>query len=550
MAALGLTPDKGLTPVELCGLIGALDQWLVQELGEMAQPLDLLAVGGAAIALQWDPGRVTDDVDVISDLLPADLWEGAAAVAASREDVRADWLNDAAKIGVLSPQVDAEPALIYDGRNIRVYGASARYVMAMKAVAGRPTDLEDLPGLVEEGRFGSLDEALEWVARAHSHHQVPVAAQYIIESVWAEIMERGSRQTAPAAGHLAVRPGRHSEWGWEVELARADGEPLTGWARYPSMEHALEAADLARELLDAPERLRFEKWEWDWQPGDPGPGDRRLTVVPVPQVGGWTVRVVDPTGESRRVSLPYPTQQDAWAAQSFIANASRALGDPRQRGPVQVRVSGVCNCRQRGSPCRHYGHPAPVRNSMSVSIRPHRDTTQDWEVAVHGVDGSPVLVSSPLPTEEAAAGVRDFALAVANAAHPVRFEGWEPWRWDGPGYFPPSADQAATTVRIKPPPTPQSDVWRLQARRSGGDVLATSPSHPSRQAAADALEFVGALSVLAGDPARAGRVRDTTSDADRTCSCLTLGANCLHYETTNPDTRGPDRGHRGPGIGL
>jgi len=68
----------------------------------LAQPFDLLAVGGAAIALQWDPGRVTDDVDVISDLLPADLWEGAAAVAASRDDVRADWLNDAAKIGALS----------------------------------------------------------------------------------------------------------------------------------------------------------------------------------------------------------------------------------------------------------------------------------------------------------------------------------------------------------------------------------------------------------------------------------------------------------------
>ena len=109
-------------------------------------------------------------------------------------------------------------------------------------------------------------------------------------------------------------------------------------------------------------------------------------------------------------------------------------------------------------------------------------------MAVHGVDSSPVLVSSPLHTEESAAGSRDFALAVANAAH------------------------------------------------------------PSQQAAAEALEFVGAVSVLAGDPARTGRVRDTTSDADRTCSCLTLGADCPHYETADPDTRRPDRGHRSPDI--
>lgn len=380
-------------------------------------------------------------------------------------------------------------------------------------------------------------------------HQIPVAAQYIIESVWAEIVERGSQQKTPATGYLAVRPAR-SEWGWKIELAQAGGEPLTGGARYPSMEHALEAAGFARELLDAPERLRFEEWEWGWQLGDPDPGNGRLTVVPVPQVGGWSVRGVETTGKSRRVSLPYPTHQDAWVAQSFIESADRALGHPEHRGFLQLRVSGVCNCRGSGRPCRHYGHPAPMHNAVSVGIRPHRVTTHDWEVVVRGVDGSPVLLSSPFPAEEAAAGGRDFALAVVNAAHPIRFEGWKPWLRDGPGYLPPSADEAATTLRVKPPPSPESDVWRLQARRADGYVLATSLPYPSQQAAAEALDFLGALSVLAGDPARTGRVRDTTSDADRTCSCLTLGADCLHYETAEPDTRGPARGHRRPDIGL
>ena len=189
MAALGLTPEEGLTPDQLLGLFGALDQWLVRRLGKLAAPFELLVVGGAAISMQWDPGRVTNDVDVVSDRLPGDLWEGAAEVAAGQEGVRPDWLNDAAKIGALSRQVDAGPTLVYEGTNLLVYGASARYVMAMKLVAGREIDLKDLPTLLRAADFESLDEALEWVTRAHSHRLIPVAAQYILEEAWADFLK-------------------------------------------------------------------------------------------------------------------------------------------------------------------------------------------------------------------------------------------------------------------------------------------------------------------------------------------------------------------------
>lgn len=159
MAAVGLTPEDGLTPDQLLELFGALDSWLVRRMGELAAPLELLVVGGAAIAMQWDRGRLTNDVDVVSNRLPRDLWEGAAEVAAGQEGVRPDWLNDAAKIGALSARVDAEPTLVYEGTNLLVYGASARYVMAMKLVAGREIDLKDLPTLLRAAEFESLDEA-------------------------------------------------------------------------------------------------------------------------------------------------------------------------------------------------------------------------------------------------------------------------------------------------------------------------------------------------------------------------------------------------------
>ena len=82
-------------------------------------------------------------------------------------------------------------------------------------------------------------------------------------------------------------------------------------------------------------------------------------------------------------------------------------------------------------------------------------------------------------------------------------------------------------------------------------MAATSLPYPSHQAAAEALDLAGVLSVLAGDPARAGRVRDTTtSSADRACACHTAGADCLHYQDEDPDDRRPNRRYRGPDIGL
>ena len=50
-------------------------------------------------------------------------------------------------------------------------------------------DLDDLPTLLRAAQFESLDEALEWVTRAHSHRLIPVAAQYILEEAWADLSE-------------------------------------------------------------------------------------------------------------------------------------------------------------------------------------------------------------------------------------------------------------------------------------------------------------------------------------------------------------------------
>ena len=108
-------------------------------------------------------------------------------------------------------------------------------------------------------------------------------------------------------------------------------------------------------------------------------------------------------------------------------------------------------------------------------------------------------------------------------------------RGDGPGRVPPLSAPGD---------------WRLQARRFDGYVVVTSRPYPAYPSADGALDFVGSLSALAGDPQRTGRVKDTTLPDDRVCDCRSLGAACLHFELDGPDTRGPDRYGRGPDLGL
>ena len=151
--------------------------------------------------------------------------------------------------------------------------------------------------------------------------------------------------------------------------------------------------------------------------------------------------------------------------------------------------------------------------------------------------------SDPYPSEDDAVAARDFVLRVANSEYPIRFDGWEPpLRANGAGYVPPAAEDAALIVRVKRSPPSAPHVWRLEATRPDGYVMATTRPYPSYQAVDAALDFVGTLCVLAGDPAQTGRVITSTTPDDRVCNCRSLAAACLHFEIETPDERGPGRG--------
>jgi len=86
------------------------------------------------------PGRVTDDVDVVSEDLP-EVFRDAAERVGRRHGLRSDWVNDAAKGGMPRRPADLEP--VYRGARLDVYRTSYSYLLATKLHASRAVDLED-----------------------------------------------------------------------------------------------------------------------------------------------------------------------------------------------------------------------------------------------------------------------------------------------------------------------------------------------------------------------------------------------------------------------
>ena len=161
-----------LSAADLLRLFGEIDLDLTTE-------VSVLIGGGASLALLWGT-RGTNDVDVVSDDLTPELRAVVAKVG-KKEGISEDWLNDGAKGFV--PTLTADPELIYGGQKLRVYSANAFYLLAMKLMAARSEDFQDLLVLMEKAQVFTVDGLLDLVERGYPHRRIPVAVQYLAEEL-------------------------------------------------------------------------------------------------------------------------------------------------------------------------------------------------------------------------------------------------------------------------------------------------------------------------------------------------------------------------------
>ena len=138
--------------------------------------------GGAVMCLAFDAGASTQDVDALFE--PSVAILDAALRVASREGVRDTWLDDAVK-SYVSDRGSFEPFL--ELSNLKVFCASAEYMLAMKCLAMRIgegyQDEEDVRYLLRNLNVQRYEDAEEILGRYYSLGEFPESAHIALREL-------------------------------------------------------------------------------------------------------------------------------------------------------------------------------------------------------------------------------------------------------------------------------------------------------------------------------------------------------------------------------
>ncbi|MGO1560445.1 hypothetical protein CZ771_00090 [Actinomycetales bacterium JB111] len=160
--------------------VRALFAELSDRLAAAGVSAQLFVVGGAAMALAYDTGRVTRDVDAL--FMPAPEVRQIAEDMSSRHGLEPDWLNDAAK-GFL-PGNDEHPRTVFESESLLVQIPSPEYMLAMKLHASRDDrDLDDAAILFNTLGYTTAQECIDLLTDTYPLGQLLPRHRYLAEEV-------------------------------------------------------------------------------------------------------------------------------------------------------------------------------------------------------------------------------------------------------------------------------------------------------------------------------------------------------------------------------
>lgn len=170
---------------------------LFQELSDRLSRADVLAqlfvVGGAAMALAYDDGRLTRDIDAL--FVPALQVRQIAEEMSAIHGLEPDWLNDAAK-GFL-PGDDENPLTVFESESLLVQVPSPGYLLAMKLHASRDDrDLDDAAVLFNRLGFRSSQDCIDLLTQTYPAGQLLPRHRYLAEEVARRAHAAHSREGA------------------------------------------------------------------------------------------------------------------------------------------------------------------------------------------------------------------------------------------------------------------------------------------------------------------------------------------------------------------
>src|SRR5215469_8658687 len=122
---------------------------------------DVYVFGGAAMALAYDARRATRDIDAVFQ--PHGVVLEEARAVANELGLPPWWLNEQASAYV-APGGDPGAPRIFDHPGLRVSAASPEHLLAMKVLAARRRDAEDISFLVKHLDLPSVEAVLSLCA--------------------------------------------------------------------------------------------------------------------------------------------------------------------------------------------------------------------------------------------------------------------------------------------------------------------------------------------------------------------------------------------------
>ncbi|AVT30324.1 hypothetical protein C6361_13390 [Plantactinospora sp. BC1] len=144
---------------------------------------DLYVFGGAAMALAYDARRATRDIDAVFQ--PHGIVLDEARAVADELGLPHWWLNEQASAYV-APGGDATAPRVFDHPGLRVAAASPEHLLAMKVLAARRRDAEDIRFLVERLGLTSAEQVLRLCGEIFPEEEVPGRARLVLDDVFDE----------------------------------------------------------------------------------------------------------------------------------------------------------------------------------------------------------------------------------------------------------------------------------------------------------------------------------------------------------------------------
>jgi len=163
--------------------VRTLFQELSDRLAQTGTHAQLFVVGGAAMALAYEPGRLTRDVDAL--FIPAPEVRQAAEAIGAEHGLEPDWLQPvlgAAK-GFL-PGQDEHPATVFESESLLVQVASPEYLLAMKLHASRDErDLDDAATLFVRLGYTTAEKGIALLTDTYPVGLLLPRHRYIVQDV-------------------------------------------------------------------------------------------------------------------------------------------------------------------------------------------------------------------------------------------------------------------------------------------------------------------------------------------------------------------------------